>query len=191
MPATLSRSGYTEFICFGEPDEYPKNTEAVAMELRSRGYDATVPVLNYLIKQEKVSPDRDGGRNYKWYPKDVDLAAQELEERQTYTPSAICNMVLGIDAEQYHRALRDAMDEVREEFGEVLVPANSTPDWFVMHVHPPRMGHDGYVSFSLCDDVRAGLKAQLPVAKGIKPLVTSSKKKGKKPCPPSRKTPCS
>jgi hypothetical protein len=41
------------------------------------------------------------------------------------------------------------------------------------------MGHDGYVSFTVCDDVRAGLKAKLPLAKGIKPLV-SSKKKGKK-----------
>jgi hypothetical protein len=67
------------------------------------------------------------------------------------------------------------MDEVRKAFGEVLVPANSVPDWFIMHVHPPRMGNDGHVSFTLCDDIRAGLKAQLPLAKGIKPLVTSSK----------------
>lgn len=180
MAATLGRQAYEQFICFGEPDDYPKSTEEVVIELRSRGFDASVPALNYMIRQRTVTPDREGGRNYKWYPKDVDLAAQDFEERQTYTPSAICNMVLGIDAEQYHRALRDAMDEVREEFGEVVVPANSTPDWFVMHVHPPRMGHDGHVSFSLCDDLLVRLKAQKPLAKGIKPLVTSSKKKGKK-----------
>ena len=109
----------------------------------------------------------------------MDKAAAELEERQLYTPTSICNMVLGIDAEQYHRALREAMDEVRAEFGEVIVPANSTPDWFVMHVHPPRMGHDGHVSFSLSDDLRARLKAKKPLAKRSKPLV-SPKKKGKK-----------
>ncbi len=180
MAVTLNRDAYVEFVCFGEPDEYPKNTEQVALELRSRGYDATVPVLNYLIKQELVKPDRGDGRNYKWSAKDVEKAAAELDERQSYTPSAICNNVLGIDYAQYHEALRDAMDEVREEFGEVIVPANSVPDWFIMHVHPPRMSRDGYVSFTLCDDIRERLKAELPSAKGIEPLVISSKKRSKK-----------
>jgi hypothetical protein len=179
MAVTLNREAYVEFVCFGEPDEYPKNTEQVAMELRSRGYDATVPVLNYIIKQGLVSPNRGDGRNYKWSAKDVDQAAAELDERQAYTPSAICNNVLGIDYEQYHRALRDAMDEVREEFGEVIVPVNSVPDWFVMHVYPPRTHSDGYVSFTLCDDIRAGLKSQLPLVKGVLPLVTSKKRSKK------------
>jgi hypothetical protein len=62
----------------------------------------------------------------------------------------------------------------------VIVSANSVPDWFVMHVHPPRMGRGGYVSFTLCDDIRQRLKAELPSARGVKPLVTSSKKRSKK-----------
>jgi hypothetical protein len=179
MAVTLSHEAYEEFVCFGRPDEYPKSTQDVVSELRCRGYDASVPVLNYLIRQEKVTPSREG-RNYEWEPEHVEQVARYLEDQEAYTPAAVCNAVLGIDFEQYHRALRDAMDEVREEFGEVIVPVNSVPDWFVMHVHPPRLKGDGYVSFTLCDDVRERLEDQRLTARGIKLAVKSSKKRGKK-----------
>jgi hypothetical protein len=60
MSNTLSADGYLEFGCFGHSDEYPKSTEQVAVEFRSRGFNATVPALNYMIRQGKVQPDREG-----------------------------------------------------------------------------------------------------------------------------------
>ena len=156
MGCTLTRDAYVELLGFGEPDEYPKNTAAAKTELRRRGYDATVPALNYLIRQGKVTPARDGSRNYRWLPQDIDLAAQELEARKAYTPLAVCAMVLGIDLVQYHRALHEAMDGVRKEFGQAIAPVR---DWLIMHVQRPCLGRDGHVSFTLCDDVRERLKA--------------------------------
>jgi hypothetical protein len=61
---------------------------------------------------------------------------------------------LGIDAAEYFRALHEAWDRVRDEFGDAATPVNPVPDCFVMTVHPPRYGRDGVVEFKLCDDAR-------------------------------------
>ena len=53
MGNILGREAYEEFACYGMPDDYPKSTEEAAAELRKRGGDASVPALNYLIKQGK------------------------------------------------------------------------------------------------------------------------------------------
>lgn len=169
MAITLSRKGYSLYGNAGTPDCYPKSTALAAAELRSRGFDAPVPTLNYLIKQGIVAPKRDG-RNYDWTPDDIDQAAAYFDEKSAYSAFGHTNRTLGIDAEQYLRALRLAMDDLRERYGEQTVPINDVPDWFVMQVHPPRMSWDGYVTFTLCDDIAAELEHRASLMRNVRPM---------------------
>lgn len=180
MANTLGREAYVEFKCFGVADDYPKSTEQAASELKARGYDASVPVLNYLIKQGKVAPPRDG-RNYGWRPKDIDRAAAELDEQGAYTLEANTFRYLGIDAEQYHRALGEAWDKVRQEFGDAGTSINPVPDYFVMHVHPPRLGRDGFVEFTLSPDMARPLVESRESNRGVKGLTMPAEEKRRRP----------
>jgi len=154
--ATLNREEYEAVICRGQPDEYPKNTEQAATELRTRGYDARPQSLDYLIRKGEVAPDREG-RNYEWQPEDVDQAADSLAAEEAFTSRTWCNIELGISAAQRIRALREAVWGAINEF-EAEVPESE--DWFVMHVHTPRMSRDGWVEFTLADDMRAALETR-------------------------------
>lgn len=169
MAITLGRNGYTQYGSSGSPDCYPKSTALAASELRCRGFEATVPTLSYLVKLGTVEPKRDG-RSYAWTPSDIDRAAAYFEDKEAYSAFGHTNQMLGIDAEQYHRALRLAMDEVRERYGEQAVPTNDIAEWFVMHVHPPRVSWDGYVTFTLCDDVAAELEQQAAAMEDVRPI---------------------
>jgi hypothetical protein len=51
MAITLNREAYLEFRCFGMADRYPKDVRAVVTELRRRGYDASVALLQYMVEQ--------------------------------------------------------------------------------------------------------------------------------------------
>ncbi len=115
MRATLNRDEYEELICRGEPDEFPKNAEQVVSELKSRGYDAGIPTLDYLIRKGTVAPSRTG-RNYEWKPKHVEQAAAALEEQKTFQPRTWSNLDLGISAAQRIRALRIAVWMAIDEF---------------------------------------------------------------------------
>jgi hypothetical protein len=77
---------------------------------------------------------------------------------------------LGIDAAEYFRALHEAWDRVRDEFGDAATPVNPVPDCFVMTVHPPRYGRDGVVEFKLCDDARRDLEMERQRSAGINGL---------------------
>ncbi|MEX2185624.1 MAG: hypothetical protein WD875_02475, partial [Pirellulales bacterium] len=145
MAITLDREAYEEFRCFGLPDEYPKDIRSAVTELRQRGYDASVAVLNYLVEEIRVRLADDA----RWSAEDIDAAASELADLERYTAEAQMFAQLGVDAEQYHRALALAWDKVAEEFGDAAVSLNPVPDYFIMHVYPPRLGHEGYVEGEL------------------------------------------
>ncbi len=181
MSNTLSAEGYLEFRCFGDPDEYPKTTEKAAAELRSRGFDATVPALNYMIRQGKVQPDREG-RNYEWQQEHIEAAAREFEEDRTFNIEGQTFLYLGINADQFHRALAEAWDKVREEFGDGNTAINPSLGSFVMTVHPPRGGHDAFVEFTLCEDSRRKLQIDADSNRRIRgiQMPAESKRRSKK-----------
>jgi len=56
MAITLNREAYNEFRCFGLPDEYPKDIRGAVDELRRRGYDASVALLQFLIEEQLIEP---------------------------------------------------------------------------------------------------------------------------------------
>jgi hypothetical protein len=57
MAITLSREAYLEFRCFGMADQYPKDVRDVVTELRRRGYDASVALLQYMVDLERPPGD--------------------------------------------------------------------------------------------------------------------------------------
>lgn len=171
MSVILSREAYLEFRCFGMGDDYPKSTEQASSELRTRGCDSNVPALNYLIKQGRVQPNRNG-RNYEWSADDIDQAARVFEEQGALTPQAHAFLWHGIHADVYHKALHEAWIKLGDEFGEAAVPLPPNSDYFISHFYPPRMGLSGTVEFTLCDDSREQLKQWSIANQGIKPLIS-------------------
>src|SRR5919108_3559821 len=104
MAITLNREAYNEFRCFGLPDEYPKDIRGAVDELRRRGYDASVALLQFLIEERLVNPDDENA----WSECDIDAAALELDEREAYTSEAMYFMHLGVDAAEYFRSFHKA-----------------------------------------------------------------------------------
>lgn len=174
MSVILSRVAYLEFRCFGIEDDYPKSTEQASNELRTRGCDSSVPALNYLIKQGRVQPSRNG-RNYEWSADEIDQAATVFEEQGALTPQANAFLWLGIHADVYFKTLHEAWIQLGEEFGESAVPLTPTADYFVCHFHPPRMGLSGTVEFTLCDDSREQLKKLSVAHQEVKPMISLKK----------------
>ena len=158
MAVTLSREEYVRFKALGEPDEYPKSTTLAGAELRVRGYDATEERLNYLVKQGRVRPKREG-RVYGWRERDIDQAAALLDEALAYGPEAQLNRLLDLDFGQREEALHAAWAKLAEEFPGQL-PAKPVLDYFVLHIHPPRLTRLGQVEYVLCQDVRRELEAR-------------------------------
>ena len=171
MSVILSREAYLEFRCFGMGDDYPKSTEQASSELRTRGCDSNVPALNYLIKQGRVQPNRNG-RNYEWSGDDIDHAARVFEEQGALTPQAHAFLWHGIHADVYHKLLYAAWIRLGDEFGEAAVPLPPNSDYFISHFYPPRMGLGATVEFTLCDDSREHLKQSSIAYQGIKPLIS-------------------
>lgn len=176
MGNILGREAYLEFKCYGLPDRYPKSTEEAAKELRARGGDASVPALNYLIKQGKVAPVRDG-RNYQWHPEHIDQVAVLLDEARAYTRPFIVFEQLGINSEEFHRTLAKAWDELRETYGAAATPINPNQDSFVWTYHPPSFVREGYVEFTLRDDVRRDLEREREMTKGVKGFTMPAEQK--------------
>jgi hypothetical protein len=59
MAITLSREADLEFRCFGMADQYPKDVRAAVTELRRRGYDASVALLQYMVEEGLAEPEGD------------------------------------------------------------------------------------------------------------------------------------
>jgi hypothetical protein len=57
MAITLSREAHLEFRCFGMADRHPKHIRAAVTELRRRGYDASVALLQYMVEEGLVEPE--------------------------------------------------------------------------------------------------------------------------------------
>lgn len=181
MSNTLSAEGYLAFRCLGDPDEYPKSTEQVAVELRSRGFNATVPALNYMIRQRKVQPDREG-RNYEWQQEHIEAAAREFGEEGAYNLEGQTFLYLGINADQFYRAFAEAWDKVRDEFGDGVTSIKPSLSDFIMTVHPPRGDQDALVQFTLCDDSRAKLRIDAQMSRGVRgiQMPAESKRRSRK-----------
>ncbi|MBX3452498.1 MAG: hypothetical protein KF777_23305 [Planctomycetaceae bacterium] len=76
----------------GDSIDYPKTTLGACRELQIRGLNASVPALNYLIRRGLVQPTRTG-RNYEWFPKQIDWAAEYFNQRQVWTATTqFCRM---------------------------------------------------------------------------------------------------
>ena len=171
MSVILSRAAYLKFRCAGNRDAYPKSTEHASSELRTRGCDSNVPALNYLIKQGRVQPNRNG-RNYEWSAEDIDQAALAFEEQRALTPQAYAFLWHGIHADVYHKLLYEAWIRLGDEFGEAAVPLPPDSDYFISHFYPPRMGLGATVEFTLCDDSRVQLTQSSIAYQGVIPLIS-------------------
>jgi hypothetical protein len=158
MSIVLGREEW-ERLCSRADPEYPKSTPAVVEELKQRGFAATEPRLTYYVKMERVTPGKDGGRNLKWYPEDIDLAAACLDEEKLYTSDALMNDVLGISYAQRLEALKEAWAKLQKSYDHTIIPPDPNADYFVMHVYPPVRGLGGHVEYTLDEGVKRDLDA--------------------------------
>jgi len=86
---------------------YPKTTLGACRELQIRGLAATVPALNYLIRRGLVRPARTG-RNYQWFPEQIDRAAEYLDQQEEWTATTQFCRVADLEFGQVVRAYRVA-----------------------------------------------------------------------------------
>lgn len=86
---------------------YPKTTLGACRELQVRGLDASVPALNYLIRRGLVRPARTG-RNYEWFPEQIDWAAEYFNHRQEWTATTQFCRMANLEFGQVVRAYRVA-----------------------------------------------------------------------------------
>lgn len=91
-----------------QPTEYPKSTAQAVVELRARGYNATVPGLNYLLKVGTIIPPAGEGRSLRWYAGDLDRATEEYEAQKVFTPEHDVYHILNLDPRQAVEAYRKA-----------------------------------------------------------------------------------
>lgn len=113
-------------------DEYPKPTGAAVTELRSRGYDARVPQLDYLVRRGTIPHPGGEGRNRLWSAESIDAAADYFEREQIYTPGTMARYFKNIDPAQDIEAMQEA--------------ERASPDVsdFVMTIIPGRPGASEY-----------------------------------------------
>jgi len=139
---------------------FPMTMATVNDHLRSRGYDCYKLMLKSMIKHKVVTPIFPNI----WLPRDVEAAAEHLEDANIFRPHALMCFVLGGCYVDFLRALRAAADRESAKYGQ-RVPA--CDQFFVIHRMPPRdvEGPDGKnilqlarFTFTLCDDVREQLE---------------------------------
>lgn len=172
MGTALSREEYMDLVCGGEALEYPKSTVDAMLELRFRGYDAGVPTLTYLAKQGKVTPDRDGVRNFAWREQHIDQAAELLHAAGELTPLTLGCLALGVTYGAYSRSLREAVRQVQAKYGAGCIGEDA--DLFVTHFYPPSRTEPGRVEFTLCDDVAAVLQSRRRSLRSSNPQASST-----------------
>ena len=187
----LTREAYRKWVYFQKiGPSYPVTAEVAAREIYERGGNATLDKLRKLSSgpnPEITLPDSPH-RHPKWTESAIDQAADWFDARRDYTDSVIMCKELGLSYEDYCRALKEAYDEVFDEFGEIMVVEFGTniggnPDHrddadgslqgtllkiFDMHVHPLRFPEPARVTFTLCDDVREYLENHPRNKKAIK-----------------------
>lgn len=101
MSVILRREVYLEFRCHWMGDHhYPKSTEHASSERMTRGCDSNVTILNYLIKQGRVQPNRNP-RNDERPADDINHTALGFEDQNPLTPEAHAILWQGIHADVY------------------------------------------------------------------------------------------
>lgn len=101
MSVILRREVYLEFRCLWMGDHhYPKSTEHASSERMTRGSDSNVTILNYLIKQGRVQPNRNP-RNDERPADDINHTALGFEDQNALTPEAHAILWQGIHADVY------------------------------------------------------------------------------------------
>jgi hypothetical protein len=86
---------------------YPKTTLGACRELQVRGLNASVPALNDLIRRRLVRPPR-AGRNYQWFPEQIDWAAEYLDQQEEWTATTQFCRVADLEFGQVVKAYRVA-----------------------------------------------------------------------------------
>lgn len=89
--------------------EYPKSTEQAVLELKARGFDVSIPMVQYLIKKQSILMPKSEGRLFKWTAAAIDRLADRLEREQLYTPETVARMIDNVDPGQDVRAQRQAL----------------------------------------------------------------------------------
>jgi len=143
MRYALDRKDYEELFLLGPGEtngeerrkwlesQYPKSTAEAVLELRTRGLDASVSALTYLLERGRIpTPAMEGGRR-RWSAEDIDRAAEFLDAQGAYVPGTVMRQVLNLDAGQDERARRQALAEHPE------IP---TADMLVLEVLPGAAG---------------------------------------------------
>lgn len=75
--------------------------------MQVRGLNASVPALNYLIRRGLVRPPR-AGRNYEWFPEQIDWAAEYLDQQEEWTATTQFCRVADLEFGQMVKAYRVA-----------------------------------------------------------------------------------
>lgn len=76
--------------------DYPLTTEQVVAQLRKRGFNVDFFGLSYLVRKGKVTPTREGQKNYRWDEADVEIAVDHFEQERQWL-----NSYLAADSEGY------------------------------------------------------------------------------------------
>ena len=139
-PAWLLAHGHK----IGGSAVYPKTTLGACGELQLRGLDASAPALDYMIRRKLVSPARIG-RNYQWYPEQIDWAAEHFDRQCKWAATTqfcrVSNLEFGQVVKAYH--LASARYRVpffgsfdMQKFVAVIEPASSPGDYARIMFYP-------------------------------------------------------
>jgi hypothetical protein len=136
---------------------FPMATTVAAMHLRQRGYECKAPMLDLLVEDGVVKLSKPDN----WTQKDVDAAAEHLEDCQLFVPYAAMCQAMGCPYADFLRPLREAAERESKTYNR-RIPEDD--QYFVMHRVPPRGVTDkngnlveitpSKISFTLCDDIR-------------------------------------
>ena len=76
--------------------EYPRRTESALSELRQRGYDANLAILEFLIRSGVVSPEGPNEKSLLWTKDEIDAVADYLEQQELWTTGCIASHYFGV-----------------------------------------------------------------------------------------------
>lgn len=160
VPANLIKSAHDHRI--GSSLTYPKTTAGACYELILRGIDASVPRLNYLIKQRIVMPCRTD-RNYGWDQEQIDRAAEHLNQNKLWMPHTHFCQLMNLRFGQCVKAYRVAAARYALPFcfgfdmrnlAACIEPASESDDFARIRFYPRD------VSFGF--DGKPGMKQEVP-----------------------------
>ena len=143
--------------------DYPKSTMQAVAEMRSRGVDVELGVINHLLSKKAMKPPKMVGRAYQWTKDDIDRWAEYLARRGMLTPTSTFCLVCNVDRGQYELAFAQVKAENPDVFPD--------PTCFVMTIKPgaPEVGFPATVEFRrMTDDEEAERRKNVETLKRVR-----------------------